>query len=165
MKVCNLPILFCILCGCLNAADTNSANQEKTATNLTNVSISAPSDLRGGGNKGTTPYTLDFVLRPLRDFRLLYCDVQTLERRVSSGVCVVDFAISGSHLEVKVTANTTLDDVLRLGNTHLYGWRPGIPPHVVIVGKRAILGDDEGTDFLKTSISPGDFVVVQAIHY
>jgi hypothetical protein len=58
-----MRIILLILLGsglALLAADTNGIRE---------VTIKAPSDLRAKGAKGLTPYTLDFVLRPISDFR------------------------------------------------------------------------------------------------
>jgi hypothetical protein len=74
-----MRIILLILLGsglALLAADTNQVRE---------VTIKAPSDLRAKGALGSTPYTLDFVLRPIDDFRLMYCDPKTLKARISAG--------------------------------------------------------------------------------
>ena len=125
------------------------------------VTIQAPSDLLANGAKGHTPYGPDFVLSRLRDFRLMYCDSGTLERRVSSGVYVLDSNLPGGvQVERKVGTNAKLRDVLKTAGAELEHWLPGSQPKLRIISKYAILSDTGSTEFLETRISPGDFIVV-----
>jgi hypothetical protein len=162
MKALLLFVYFgCVPAGLL-AAETNLSNQISEQTNKFRVTISAPSDLLTKGIKGSTPYSADFVLRKIRDFRLMYCNPDTLRARVASGVCVLDFeSPSGSHIEAKIAPSTRLIDVLkRAGVT----WRPKAQqPAVRVISKHAILADDGTEEFKNTLISPGDFIIVLPI--
>jgi hypothetical protein len=139
-----------------------SASLMPAGTDLTNVPekrIKYPSDLLAKGTNGTTPFTASFILRPIQDFRLIYCDRKTLQERVQSSVCILDVASSGdNHKEVKISGNTTLGDVMK--REGYQSWRPGLQPAIRLVTKRAILADSGEEQFLNTKISPGDFIVI-----
>lgn len=129
------------------------------------VTIKNPSDLRSKGSKGSTSFTLDFVLRDISDYRLMYSDVQTMRERISKGVCVVDFSQAGAfQLEIKVPTNSTLTQVLEATDApRLKNWTAVSQPYVTIIKKSAILSQTGSEDFLRTNILPGDFIVVRAI--
>jgi hypothetical protein len=129
------------------------------------VSIKYPSDMRAKGTRGTTSFSPDFILYPISDLRLLYCDTDTLQARVASGICVVDFdQASPVHKELNVTRDTTLAEVLKAsGDPRLKAWRGRGQPAVRVISKRAIMLHDGTAQFLETKIAAGDFVLVLQI--
>src|SRR4051794_16313513 len=132
-KILAALLFFCSLAGPFSA-DTNQVGQAKQVT------IKYPTDLMPRAAKGITPKSVDFILRPfLKDLRFLYCDPDTLKSRIDAGVCVIDFAYGDPwHMEIKVSPDTTLRDVLRSSEVQeLQNWRGGQPP-LRIVAKRAI---------------------------
>ena len=126
------------------------------------VTIKYPSDLLAGGAKGSTRFSLDFVLRPIGDFRLMYCDEETLQRRIEAGVCVLDFDHPyGKHAEIRIPTQVTLGDVLKQsGEKRLERWNGIGQPSIRIISRRAILAHDGTEQFLLAKISAGDFIVV-----
>jgi hypothetical protein len=145
-----------IASACVLAGATNQLVRVRTVT------IQYPSDLLGRGQSGTTPYTLDFVVFPSSDFRLMYCDERTLEARISARVCVLDFAYPKRfHKEVNLSPKDTLSEVLkRSGVPEVQDWSGKGHPYVRVIAKRAILAQDGTQQFLRTELTPGDFVVV-----
>jgi hypothetical protein len=126
------------------------------------VTIKTPSDLLARGGKGTTPYSLDFVLWRVRDLRLMYCDLETLQRRERDGVCVIDYASPTEPVELQVSQDATLGDVLnQLG---LEKWKGFGPPGIYVIKARAILAHNHSETFLETEISPGDFIVILPVY-
>jgi hypothetical protein len=125
------------------------------------VTIRYPSDLRARG-KGTTPFRLDFLLHPMPDMRLMYCDEVVLRERVAAGVCVLDVNQAVPYRkEVHVLGGAKLIDVMEQSDIPLLkGWRGIGPPAVWIIKKHSILGHDGSFQFLQTEISAGDFIVV-----
>jgi len=159
MKTRIIRILLICLASGLIAADTNPAVGDYQVT------IKYPSDLRAKGGRGVTTFSLDFILHPLSDLRLMYCDIETMRARISSGVCIIDFYQPiPFHKEVKVSPDSTLAQILILsGLPQLQGWRGIGQPAIRIIAKRAILAHDGTEDFLHTKIRPGDFIVVLPI--
>ena len=129
------------------------------------VTIKYPTDLRGHGTKGSTTYNLDFVLGPVRDFRAMYCDWNTLQRRISEGVCILNYDSQGdNHKEIKISAEITLGDLLRKFGNSLKDWKPGLQPTIRIISENAILSDSGKPEFLQTKVVPGDFVIIMRIY-
>jgi hypothetical protein len=156
MKTIPYAIIFLVvIAGNLSSEDTGDV------PHATPSRIRFPSDLLARGSRGTSPFKVDFILHPIRDFRLIYCDDQVLDARVRSGVCIIDTASTRENRkEVKIAVNTRLADVLKAAGDGLEDWRPGLQPSLRIVTERAILGDTGKDEFLETRISPGDFIVL-----
>jgi hypothetical protein len=129
------------------------------------VTIKYPSALQSTSDHGTSSYGVDFVLRPISDFRLMYCDDHTLGVRIESKVCIIDFALQNGkqHEEIKLSSNMSLTDVLRKSRfQQLQGWRGG-QPGIRIVRRRSIVANDGTEAFGETKISPGDFIIVMPV--
>ncbi len=157
MNIKVFMLLTCFASGLVLVEATDHANIEKY-----DATIKYPSDLLAHGSRGTTPYTLDFVLYRFGDLRALYCDPKTLQNRISAGVCVIDFVGADPyHQEVKVSPNSSLHQVLEnSGLPRFKGWNGTGQSLMRIIGKRSIIGQDGSPRFRQTKISPGDFIVV-----
>jgi len=155
MKRAYIILILIFLTGVLVTAPSEEGDTNQQSR------IKFPSDLLSQGSRGITPFGVDFILHPIRDFRLIYCDNQTLQTRIQSGVCVIDVASrTENHKEVKVLTNSTLADVLKIAGPVLQGWQPGLQPSLRIIGERSILADHGNEAFLQTKILPGDFIVL-----
>jgi hypothetical protein len=154
MKYRTIPAL--LTCLVIFSMATNWADERHPVT------IKYPTDLRFEGKNGITSYSLDFVLHPVTDLRLMYCDESTIRRRIADGVCIVD--VNGSvpiHKEITVSSNSTLDDVIKKsGVPHVVGVGGVGQRGVRIISQKAILVHNEAPGFLQTKISAGDFIVV-----
>jgi hypothetical protein len=165
MKQLRLFILLSALTLCVVAADSNLGTNRITGRVAERVTIKCPSDLRANGAKGATPYSLDFVLDFNADFRLLYCDYETLQKRIADQVCIIDFDSPEPFCrEIKVTVDSTLGDVFKKsGARNLEKYKGFGQPPIRIINSHAILAPEGGEKFLKTKISAGDFIVVQPV--
>lgn len=163
MKSATALILLVWFRLCLFAGDTGQSTNVTRLARTARVTIKYPSDLRANGAKGVTPFSLDFVLDLISDFRLLYCDEQTLRTRIAAKVCIIDFDNpDGVHKDVKVSADSTLRDVLKnSGVKRLQKWDGRGQPYIRLITARAIMAPDGTEQFLKTKICAGDFIVVQ----
>lgn len=157
MRTRLLKLVCCVACIVF-------AIQKDRAQNSNQVTIEYPSDLKSKAARDTTSFAIDFVCKPAYDLRLMYCDEATMQARVSKGVCILDFCQSPPfHEEVRVPANATLAQVLEASEyLRLKHWRG--QPSLRVIGKRAILFQDEPlSQFLKTKISAGDFILVMPV--
>ena len=109
--------------------------------------------------RGTPRNSLGFVLREVPDFRRMYCDKIILDKRIATGICVVDFG-PGGVLEMRIGADEKLSDVLpNIKNSPIRDSKGGLQPPITVIKRRAIIGSGGGRAFLETPIEPGDFIV------
>lgn len=147
------------------AGETFGIGQTNQISPPKQIRVQYPSELRYYGTNATTSFSTDFVLMPHIDFRLLYCDRETLEHRIKSAVCILDYPWEGKplHLQIEIGAATTLKDILRKsGDPDLINWQ-GRRPGIRLIQQGRILtchGSANYKQYLRTIIAPGDFIVV-----
>jgi hypothetical protein len=146
-----MTLLGTLTTATLTACSTVNAGRDRVSTHY-------PSDLYS--NRGVSD--LDFVTHQLTDMRLLYCPAETLQARVTAGVCIIDSVQARpQHLEVPISADVTLGEVLKASRVpRLQAWDGVGQPSIRVITKRAILAHDGSREFLNTKVSPGDFIVV-----
>ena len=153
---------LCVFCALVRIAFTQNRPGEDVLTQ--------PTDLTRQSTAAANPYSLTFVLRNLKDLRVMYCDVSILKDRIERKVCAVDSLMLGQKaLEITVETPRTLEDLMK--ELIPGAMRPAEPPPIItVIGSHYILRNLDYLRFEKglqrmqdIIVRPGDIIVVGKI--